>query len=247
MTFFKLVVFEPWILRWLKDPNSHSLTIEFEPAYVVCSSLLGQRTIISCRRQQMIINEWRNKQSEIQQKWLKIYQSMVCISITCTIYAFWTRTYPAKPMTWRIKSENTLKVRPVYLWATHSIELPSKELQEFRKIIEEFITVAESIVAEVEQEKLQAVGAQNLLKLLSKHRDAEHQDISVSSLVWGSDLSWLHSNHFRIKSQRKPSNWNASKFNYNICNASNPINWRSLRISMRINNRDGQLSSIGDC
>lgn len=53
------------------------------------------------------------------------------------------------------------------------------EIQEFRKIIDEFIGIAETIVSAVEQEKSQAIAAQNLLKSMSKQREAEQQDIQV--------------------------------------------------------------------
>lgn len=52
-------------------------------------------------------------------------------------------------------------------------------MQEFRKIIDEFIGIAETIVGEVEQEKSQAIAAQNLLKSMAKQREAEQQDIQV--------------------------------------------------------------------
>lgn len=53
------------------------------------------------------------------------------------------------------------------------------ELQEFRHIIEEFIKIAEAIVAEVEEEKLHAIGAQNILKSMAKQRETQQQDIQV--------------------------------------------------------------------
>lgn len=53
------------------------------------------------------------------------------------------------------------------------------ELQEFRKIIDEFIEIAETIVNEVEQEKTRAIAAQNLLKSMAKLREAEQQEIQV--------------------------------------------------------------------
>lgn len=55
----------------------------------------------------------------------------------------------------------------------------SIELQEFRKIIDEFIDIAETIVSDVEQEKSHAIAAQNLLKSMAKQREAEQQDIQV--------------------------------------------------------------------
>lgn len=56
------------------------------------------------------------------------------------------------------------------------------EIQEFRKIIDEFIGIAETIVSDVEQEKSRAIAAQNLLKSMSKQREAEQQDIQVSEM-----------------------------------------------------------------
>lgn len=52
-------------------------------------------------------------------------------------------------------------------------------MQEFRKIIDEFIGIAETIVGDVEQEKNHAIAAQNLLKSMAKQREAEQQDIQV--------------------------------------------------------------------
>lgn len=52
-------------------------------------------------------------------------------------------------------------------------------MQEFRKIIDEFIGIAEAIVNDVEQEKMRAITAQNLLKSMAKQRESEQQDIQV--------------------------------------------------------------------
>lgn len=57
------------------------------------------------------------------------------------------------------------------------------ELQEFRKIIDEFIGIAETIVSEVEQEKSHAIAAQNLLKSMAKQREAEKQEIQARFLT----------------------------------------------------------------
>lgn len=100
------------------------------------------------------------------------------------------------------------------------------EIQEFRKIIDEFIGIAETIVSDVEQEKSRAIAAQNLLKSMSKQREAEQQDIQVSLLL----ITITRSNcfnfdrHFRMKSTRKQWNWNNWKCNCNTYNESKPIN-----------------------
>lgn len=57
------------------------------------------------------------------------------------------------------------------------------ELQEFRQIIDEFIKIAETIVAEVEDEKLHAIGAQNILKSMAKQKETRQQDVQVSKQV----------------------------------------------------------------
>lgn len=53
------------------------------------------------------------------------------------------------------------------------------ELQEFRQIIDDFIKIAETIVAEVEDEKLHAIGAQNILKSMAKQKETRQQDVQV--------------------------------------------------------------------
>lgn len=123
---------------------------------------------------------------------------------------------------------NILTVRPIFATFTNSfcyqkvnwISAPSRtyhirhsELQEFRKIIDEFIGIAETIVGEVEQEKSQAIAAQNLLKSMAKQREAEQQDIQVGFFL--SDhfeyfKSYLFPGHwFRMKPMRKRWNWNS--------------------------------------
>lgn len=54
------------------------------------------------------------------------------------------------------------------------------ELKEFRQIIDEFIGIAETIVGEVEQEKLHAIAAQNHLKSISIQRESTQQEIQVN-------------------------------------------------------------------
>lgn len=66
------------------------------------------------------------------------------------------------------------------------------ELQEFRKIIDEFIGIAETIVGDVEQEKNHAIAAQNLLKSMAKQREAEQQDIQVIDLPNGDNFECFH-------------------------------------------------------
>ncbi|EDS44840.1 conserved hypothetical protein [Culex quinquefasciatus] len=55
--------------------------------------------------------------------------------------------------------------------------MTSPELGEFRGIIERFAGIVEGFAAEVDQEKMRAVGVQNLLKTFSKQRESEQQQI----------------------------------------------------------------------
>lgn len=54
------------------------------------------------------------------------------------------------------------------------------ELQEFRQIIDDFIKMAEGIVTDVEEEKLHAIGAMNVLKSMAKQKETRQQDLQVN-------------------------------------------------------------------
>ncbi|ETN65084.1 hypothetical protein AND_003159 [Anopheles darlingi] len=52
-----------------------------------------------------------------------------------------------------------------------------QELAEFRRIIDQFANIIETFAVEVDQEKMRAVGVQNMLKTFSKQRESEQQQI----------------------------------------------------------------------
>lgn len=60
-----------------------------------------------------------------------------------------------------------------------------KELQDFRKIIDEFIEIAGRIVNDVKHEKARAIAAQNQLKSMAEQRDIQQQDIQVNRFLLG--------------------------------------------------------------
>lgn len=95
--------------------------------------------------------------------------------------------------------------------------LDSAELIEFRKIIDEFISIAETIVGEVEQEKMQAIAAQNHLKSISKQRESAQQEIQVIFICINNEdlaeIDFLTNSDYRIKFWRKRWSWNRRKFN----------------------------------
>ncbi|XP_050097410.1 intraflagellar transport protein 20 homolog [Anopheles aquasalis] len=51
------------------------------------------------------------------------------------------------------------------------------KLAEFRRIIDQFANIIETFAVEVDQEKMRAVGVQNMLKTFSKQRESEQQQI----------------------------------------------------------------------
>lgn len=55
------------------------------------------------------------------------------------------------------------------------------ELETFRKITEQFIDIAENFAKQVDKEKMRAIGAQNLLKTITKLREQEQLEIQVSN------------------------------------------------------------------
>lgn len=57
------------------------------------------------------------------------------------------------------------------------------ELEEFRKISEQFIDITETFAKQVDIEKMRAIGAQNLLKAVSKQRETEQQEVQVIYMI----------------------------------------------------------------
>ncbi|XP_058838356.1 intraflagellar transport protein 20 homolog [Topomyia yanbarensis] len=53
----------------------------------------------------------------------------------------------------------------------------TNKLDEFRQIIEQFVGIVESFSTEVDQEKMRAIGIQNLQKTFSKQKESEQQQI----------------------------------------------------------------------
>uniref|UniRef100_A0A182WLM6 Intraflagellar transport 20 n=1 Tax=Anopheles minimus TaxID=112268 RepID=A0A182WLM6_9DIPT len=53
----------------------------------------------------------------------------------------------------------------------------TEKLTDFRRIIDQFANIVEVFAAEVDQEKMRAVGVQNMLKTFSKQRESEQQQI----------------------------------------------------------------------
>lgn len=83
------------------------------------------------------------------------------------------------------------------------------ELQDFRQIIDDFIKIAEGIVSEVEEEKLHAIGAMNILKSMAKQKETRQQDIQVNIPIPHRFCNYQFFNTFgRIKLSRKLLHWN---------------------------------------
>ncbi|KAF6031477.1 IFT20 [Bugula neritina] len=52
-------------------------------------------------------------------------------------------------------------------------------MSSFQKIVGSFITTVDSVAAEVEKEKIKAIGSRNLLKSMSKQREAQQQQLQA--------------------------------------------------------------------
>lgn len=65
------------------------------------------------------------------------------------------------------------------------------ELEEFRRISEYFIDLTESFARQVDVEKMRAIGAQNLLKTISKQRETEQQELQAEFLERSMELERL--------------------------------------------------------
>merc|ERR1712038_239698 len=53
------------------------------------------------------------------------------------------------------------------------------KMVEFQKIVGTFITLVDGVGAEVEKEKMKAIGSRNLLKSISKQREAQQQQLQA--------------------------------------------------------------------
>ncbi|KAK2163382.1 hypothetical protein NP493_1465g00044 [Ridgeia piscesae] len=51
------------------------------------------------------------------------------------------------------------------------------KLSDFKKIVGTFIDVVDGVAQEVEKEKMKAIGSRNLLKAISKQREAQQQQL----------------------------------------------------------------------
>ncbi|KAH9502435.1 Intraflagellar transport protein 20 [Bulinus truncatus] len=54
-----------------------------------------------------------------------------------------------------------------------------ERIAEFQKIVGTFIDVVDNVAKEVEKEKIKALGARNLLKSISKQREAQQQQLQA--------------------------------------------------------------------
>nr|CAD7610075.1 unnamed protein product [Timema genevievae] len=55
-----------------------------------------------------------------------------------------------------------------------------EKITEFQRIADGFIHTVDNLAKEVEKEKIKAIGVRNLLKSMSKQREAEQQQFQVS-------------------------------------------------------------------
>ncbi|KAH7958367.1 hypothetical protein HPB49_001051 [Dermacentor silvarum] len=54
-----------------------------------------------------------------------------------------------------------------------------ERMTEFQSVVDKYITISDKLAAEVEQEKLKAIGSRNLLKSVVKDRETQQQQLQA--------------------------------------------------------------------
>lgn len=53
------------------------------------------------------------------------------------------------------------------------------EIEEFRRITSDFLSLVEKLATKVEQEKMRAIGAHNVLQTMEKQKETDQQELRV--------------------------------------------------------------------
>jgi len=79
-------------------------------------------------------------------------------------------------------------------------------MAQFRKIVSGFIQLIDSVAGEVEKEKMKAIGSRNLLKSISKQREAQQEQLKALIVEKRMELERLRTQHESlIKEEREQS------------------------------------------
>jgi len=80
------------------------------------------------------------------------------------------------------------------------------KMAQFRKIVSGFIQLIDSVAGEVEKEKMKAIGSRNLLKSISKQREAQQEQLKALIVEKRMELERLRTQHESlIKEEREQS------------------------------------------
>ncbi|KAF8794745.1 intraflagellar transport protein 20 homolog [Argiope bruennichi] len=80
------------------------------------------------------------------------------------------------------------------------------KITEFQRVVDGFLQIAESLSAEVEKEKLKAIGSRNLLKSITKQREAQQQQLQALIIEKKLQLERLKVQHESLKKEEMEQN-----------------------------------------
>lgn len=81
-----------------------------------------------------------------------------------------------------------------------------KKIAEFQNIVDSFIQITDSLSEEVEKEKLKAIGSRNLLKSITKHREAQQQQLHALLIEKKLQLERLRVQYEALKREEAEQN-----------------------------------------
>ncbi|XP_054707605.1 intraflagellar transport protein 20 homolog [Uloborus diversus] len=80
------------------------------------------------------------------------------------------------------------------------------KISEFQTVVDGFLQISDSLAAEVEKEKLKAIGSRNLLKSITKQREAQQQQLQALIIEKKLQLERLKVQHESLKKEEMEQN-----------------------------------------
>ncbi|GIY80051.1 intraflagellar transport protein 20 homolog [Caerostris darwini] len=80
------------------------------------------------------------------------------------------------------------------------------KITEFQKVVDSFLQISETLSAEVEKEKLKAIGSRNLLKSITKQRETQQQQLQALIIEKKLQLERLKVQHESLRKEEMEQN-----------------------------------------
>ncbi|XP_035219353.1 intraflagellar transport protein 20 homolog [Stegodyphus dumicola] len=80
------------------------------------------------------------------------------------------------------------------------------KITEFQTVVDGFLEIADALAAEVEKEKLKAIGSRNLLKSITKQREAQQQQLQALIIEKKLQLERLKVQHESLRKEEMAQN-----------------------------------------